>query len=162
LLHQDTADSLPADITDFLDGTGLASKIGETVQLTAVDDAGWPRMTLLSAGEVVAPHSRELRFLLRHDSRTARALTSNGHCQLILVIAQTLVKAYLTASQLGTVALNGREYRLFRATVVTVERDAVDYAGVTSGITYRLPCPEPVLRRWTTQVELLISGGLEP
>jgi hypothetical protein len=71
LLHQDTADSLPADVTDFLDGTGLASKIGETVQLTAVDDAGWPRMTLLSAGEVVAPHSRKW---------WPRTLESSGFC----------------------------------------------------------------------------------
>ena len=49
----DPADELPLEVLRYLDGAGLVSK-SQAVQLSTVDETGWPRASLLSAGDMLA------------------------------------------------------------------------------------------------------------
>lgn len=150
------APGLPQAVAELLDGSGLEDKVGLTIVLTAVDDAGWPRQALLSAGEVLGVSGGGVRLALYAGSRTSRALASSGRALLSVVVAGTVYKIGVEVTGAGTA--DGLAY--FAARVVAVDADRVGYARITSGITYDLPDPQPVLERWHRQIDQLCNDQL--
>src|SRR5438270_13173115 len=76
---------VPEAVRSLLGGARLEDAVGLTVLLLTVDEEGWPRIAMLSAGEVLATGPRSLRVALwPHSSSTANLLRS-PHATLALV-----------------------------------------------------------------------------
>jgi hypothetical protein len=142
---------LPPAVAALIDGAGLEGKIGVTIVLTAVDGDGWPRQALLSVGEVLSVSGGDVLLALYNGSRTTRALASSGRALLTVVAAGAAYKVCIEVAQAGSADGLAR----FAGRVVAVDEDRVGYARITSGITYELPDPQPVLQRWGRQIDQL-------
>jgi hypothetical protein len=142
---------LPRAVAALVDGAGLAGKIGPTIVLTAVDGDGWPRQALLSVGEVLSVSGKDVRLALYAGSRTTRALASSGRALLTVAAGEAMYKVCVEVARVGS----GDGLAFFAGRVVAVDGDKVGYARVTSGITYELPDPQPVLQRWARQIDQL-------
>lgn len=142
--------ALPAQVVEFLDGTRLEEKVGHTILLMAAEPDGWPRLALLSVGEVLAPSTTELRLALYPGSGTTKALTGSGKALLSLVLDQA---AYRIRAEVERVPAPGdSSLAFFRGRVVAVDGDRVGYATIVSGVAYELPDEGAVLERWRQQV----------
>lgn len=142
---------LPAVVAALVDGTGLAGKVGHTISLTAADADRWPRLALLSVGEVLSTTGSDLRLALYAGSRTTAALTESGRALLNVVLDGV---SYKVRAEVARVAGDG-PLALFDGRVVDVDEDRVGYAEITSGITYRLADADAVVERWSAQIERL-------
>lgn len=143
---------LPGPVAELVDGSDLGRKVGQTLVLTAVDRDGWPRQALLSVGEVLSMSGADVRFALYGGSRTTRALIASGKGLLTVVAGEASYKVYVTVRQVDP---SGGPLAYFAGSVVAVDEDRVGYAAITSGITYELPDPEPILERWARQIDEL-------
>lgn len=139
---------LPDALLRLLDGTGLARKIGTTLQLVVSDDREWPRIASLSVGELLASGPGELLLTIYSHSRTTAALAERGRGLLVVVDDGAIVKVELVASALDTT--DGRT--MFRCAVVGVERDEVPYARVKHGIEFELVDGTAATARWEQQL----------
>jgi hypothetical protein len=143
---------LPQAVAALFDGADLAAKVGHTISLIAVDDEGWPRLALLSVGEVVSATGKDLRLALYATSGTTAALTGSGRALLNVVLDGTSYRIRATVQRLSPDA--GR-LALFYGEITRVDEDRVGYAEIVSGITYRLADQAAVVKRWSEQVDLL-------
>ena len=151
---------LPDPVLRLLDGNGLADKVGETFLLLASESTMWPRVAMLSAGEVFAPSPAEIRLALYPDSGTTQALKASGKGLLHVVVAPAAYRIRIEITAVGPVAGpdgDGSSLAHLTGSVVAVDVDQVGYATITSGITYALPQQGDVVRRWEQQVERLRS-----
>ncbi|MGH8869820.1 MAG: hypothetical protein ACRDYU_17725 [Actinomycetes bacterium] len=139
----------------FLDGDGLADKVGPVLELVTLDEDGAPHPALLSVGEVVATGDRRLRLALWRDSTTTRNLAHRNRALLTLVLDGTFYGISVTAHLLGPVRVQELDLMVFDGEVQTVSRDDVGYAELTSGLTYRLVDEASVLPRWQQTVACL-------
>jgi hypothetical protein len=144
-------DTLPDDLFHALDGGSLDEKVGPAYLLVTSDEDGTPRPCMLSAGEVLAPDGRRLRFALWKGSRTCANLARGGRALFCHVAPRTVV--YVR----GPVrALEAPETNLdcFELEVDSVESD--DHAGmpVTTGITFAVERGDPaaVVEAWERQL----------
>jgi hypothetical protein len=145
------SNDVPAGVAALLDGTRLEHKVGTTV-LVAAADGGWPRIATLSVGEVLVADPRTVAFTMYRASRTAGAIAASGHALLLAVDDGAVVR--LRVDVRGVDAEDdGR--RTFVGNVVGVERDAVPYARVTSGIEYEVLDPAATVSRWRRQLDAL-------
>jgi len=142
---------LPPPVAALVDGTELAAKVGHTISLIAVDDEGWPRLALLSVGEVFSASGTDLRLALHSGSGTTAALTGSGKALLNVILGATSYRIRATVQRLSDT--EGLAY--FRGDIVRIHEDRVGYAEITSGITYRLDDPDTVVERWARQVNRL-------
>ena len=147
----EAAATLPVEMRDLLDGTDLEDKVGETFLLLTVGPNGFPRVALLSVGELYAPSADEVRLALWRNSTTTQSLTTQGRATL----------GYFSAGNVMYVALEARRVRdadglaLFTARVASVRRDEVEFAEILSGVRYRLRDPASVLPRWRRAIDAL-------
>ncbi len=148
-------DHMDSEIVELLDGTRLAEKVGQTFELMTVDGDGTPHAALLSAGEVLAVDDRSLRLALWSTSTTTGNLRRNGRGLLTLVSDRTFYAVSFGARPAADLAVDGKTLARFEAVVDVVHRDEVDYAEVTSGITFRLPEAEAVVNRWERTIAAL-------
>lgn len=143
---------LPAPVVGLVDGSDLAGKVGQTISLITTDSEGWPRLALLSVGEVLTTTGTDLRLALHAGSGTTAALTQSGRALLNTVLDATSYRIKGTFSRFGP---DDGPLAFFDGVVVSVDEDRAPYAELTSGITYRLYDEKGVVERWTAQVELL-------
>jgi hypothetical protein len=149
---------LPDGVADLLDGRDLRAHVGFTMQLVTVDEAGWPRVALLSVGEVVALDEAHLRLALWPGSHTTDNLARTGHGLLAFVHGGSSHTVRIETGR--TTDLGGPHVRAtFDAIVVEVRTDEVPYATLTGGITFDLPDPKPVIERWRATVDSLRTNG---
>ncbi|WP_084356979.1 hypothetical protein [Mycolicibacterium wolinskyi] len=153
--HSSTEPKLPQPVADLVNGSDLDHKLGHTLQLVTVDDAGWPRLSLLSVGEVLAGPGDDIRLALHTGSRTTAALTHSGKALITVVLGPTHYKIHLALTRMNPDGAGPLAF--FSGSVVHVDEDRVRYAELTSGITYRLNEPDDVLARWTRQIDDLRS-----
>jgi hypothetical protein len=143
-------------LLQLLDGAGLPGKVGETLLLIVSGGEDWPRVAILSVGEVLAPSTSRLVLGLHSSSRTTEALRRSGRALLVAVCDGTVYKVSLTARLWGDRVLHGVGNTFFRAEIDEVSMDEVGYAKVTSGVTYELLLGKAeVLARWQASVELM-------
>ena len=144
--------ALPDDVRALLDGEDLEARVGLTVELVTVDADGWPRVALLSAGEIVAIGAERLRLALWPASRSAANLERSGRALLALVWEGAAHRVGNEAARGPDIEVAGEARAAFDARVRSVARDEVPYARLRTGITFELPERAPVLARWAAMV----------
>jgi hypothetical protein len=118
----------------------------------AAGDDRWPRLALLSVGEVVSMSGVDLRLALYSESRTTAALTQSGRALLNVVLDGA---SYKIEAEVKRVPEADGSLAYFYGQVTAVDEDWVGYAKITSGVTYELVDGRPVLERWSKQVDRL-------
>jgi hypothetical protein len=151
--------TLPPPVAALVDGAGLGDKVGQTISILTVGDDGWPRLSLLSVGELLSTSGADIRLALHAHSGTTAALTASGRAMLHVVCDATVYKIRVLVHRLDPQPAPGSggdvELAFFAGDVCRVDEDRVAYAELTSGITYRLDDPAAVVERWTRQVDRL-------
>ena len=147
---------MPAGVHALLDGTRLEEAAGLTVLLLTVDEAGWPRLAMLSAGEVLATGPRTLRLALWPGSTTAANLARAGRATLALVHDGAGWYLRCEARPRPDLALpGGRRLAGFQLLVSDALEDVVPYAELTAGVSFRLADPQGTLSAWRETVAAL-------
>ena len=146
---------LDADVLALLDGTDLEARAGVTLELVTVDADGWPRVALLSVGEVLATGERSLALALWPGSRTTANLERRARALLAFVHDGAAHRVRLEARRGADLLLEGDARARFDAAVLSTTRDEVPYARLRSGITHELVDPAQALARWRATVAAL-------
>lgn len=148
-------DTLPGEVVAALDGTELESKIGPAYLLLTADPDGTPRPCMLSAGEILAPDERTLRFALWTGSRTSENLARGGRALFCYVAPGSVLYVRGTARPLGDPGEPG--LRGFELAVDSVEEDGHAGMPVTRGIEFALERGEPaeLVDAWYRQLGAL-------
>jgi hypothetical protein len=149
---------LPSGVLGLLDGHDLEAGVGLTIQLLTADESGWPRVALLSVGEVLALDDSVLRLALWPGSRTTANLTRTGRGTLAFVHDHASYAVQVEARRAADLAAPV-ERAVFYGRLAAVHRDEVPYAVLTTGITFDLPAPAPVLERWRATIDALRAAG---
>jgi hypothetical protein len=147
---------LPDNLQRLFAGTDLASGIGETFLLLTVGEDSWPHMAMLSVGELLTADPSRLRTALWLHSTATRNLTREGRG--LLAVVQDGAGYYLRCRATRGADLDlGQDGRLayFELTIEDVLEDAVNYAVLTSGLTFKLHDPDQVLARWQRTIDAL-------
>ena len=147
---------LPDKLQSLFAGDDLASGVGETFLLLTTGEDGWPHMAMLSVGELLLGDPSMLRAALWLHSTATRNLTREGRGVLALV--QDGAGYYLRCEASRGPDLDlGEDGRLayFELHIQDVLEDAVNYAVLTSGMTFRLNNPDQVLTRWQRTVDAM-------
>jgi hypothetical protein len=131
------------------DGSSLENKLHVAAVLATVDDAGWPHLAYLSAGEVLAHCTQRLSFALWPTSRSAANLRRVGHCVLHAVADGAVWETRLAARSRA----DANDLVVFDAEVIGVRRHSAPYAEVTALIGFRLNDSVSTLDRWRRQIE---------
>lgn len=156
-MARENDEQLDDNLLRLLDGVALADKVGLAVQLVTVGADATPHSSLLSVGEVLAVNPRRLGLALWASSTTTSNLRRHPSASLLVVVDGMYYDIELAATAYPAGEGMRPGLALFRADVRCVHRDTVSYADVTSGITYRLLEPAPVLERWALTVQALRS-----
>ncbi|TMC07094.1 MAG: hypothetical protein E6J41_16850 [Chloroflexi bacterium] len=155
-MSRTAGEALPAALQRLLDGTDLEGSAGLTVQLLTVDESGWPRVALLSAGEVLATGPRAIALALWPDGTSAANLGRSGRATLALVHAGAGWYVRCAALREADLGLDdGRALAAFALRVQEVLEDAVPYAELTGGIAFRLADPGRTLAAWRAASDAL-------
>jgi hypothetical protein len=148
--------NLPNDLAALLDGRDLQAGEGLTIQLLTVDEAGWPRVALLSVGEVLAVSDERLRLALWPASHTTANLARTGRGVLCLVHAGVFLTVLIHADR-GIDLVDPIRRAVFEARINEVRGDEVSYAVLTNGITFDLPERDVVVARWQGTIGALAN-----
>lgn len=157
-------DRLPPDVVDLFDGDNLADRLADHVgvayPLVTVDESGAPRVSMLSAGEVVAADHRTLRFALWPDTNTGANLAAGREALLCVVRPGSVLYLRGTGSRLVPPA--EAEVETFALTVTAVESDSHDGMPVAAPITFDVvqPSRAEVLAMWRKQVAAARASGI--
>lgn len=152
-------DTLPVSIRDALDGERLDDKVGPAYLLVTSDADGTPRPCMLSAGEVLAPDERSIRFALWSGSRTSDNLARGERALFCFVEPRTVL--YVRGPVRALSVAPATNLDCFELEVESVESD--DHAGmpVTSGISFAVERGDPadVVAAWRRQLSALRSAS---
>jgi len=146
---------LDADVVALLDGTDLPARAGLTLELITLGADGWPRVALLSVGEVLATGKDSLRLALWPGSRSTANLERSARALLAFVHDGAAHRVRLEARRAADLLVGTNARAVFDASVVSVARDEVPYARLRAGITHELVDPEDTLARWRATVAAL-------
>lgn len=146
--------TLPREVRDALDGEALERKIGPAYLLLTSDEDGTARPCMLSAGEVLAPDERTIRFALWRGSRTSANLARGGTALFCYVAPRTVLYVRGATRPLER---QGESLDCYELAVESVESDAHAGMPVTSGIVFAVEQGEPadVVEAWHGQLDLL-------
>lgn len=159
-MSRSAGSELPAALRERLDGERLEEKVGLTVLLLTIDVDGWPRVAMLSAGEVLAAGPRTVRLALWPGSSSTANLARDGRCTLAMVHAGS--GWYVRCAGIRGPDLKprrGRALAFFELTVGEVLEDAVAYARLLDGIRFELPDRQPVLEAWRQAVAAMRAAA---
>jgi hypothetical protein len=148
-------DKLPREVVDAFDGTSLREKIGPAYLLLTPDADGTPRPCMLSAGEILAPDDRHLRFGLWTGTHTSENLSRGVPVVFCYVAPGTVLYVRGTSRQLPPV--QGVRLARFEVEVGSVESDVHPGMPVTSTIWFepRDKGADEVAEDWQEQVDAL-------
>lgn len=148
---------LPGPLRDLLNGRDLGRKVGHTFLLLTVDETGWPRAAMLSAGEVLATAADEVMVALWPDSNSTANLSRTGEATLVAVVAPESYYIRLRAGRPSRIKAGTSEPVMFTCHVEEALSDVVPYAEVTEGIQFRLADGHEAatLERWHANIKAL-------
>lgn len=146
---------LDAGVVALLGGTDLQAHAGFTLELVTLDADGWPRVALLSLGEVLATGEGSLRLALWPGSRSTANLERSARALLAFVHDGAAHRVRLAPRRRADVLVDGDARAVFDAPVVSVTRDEVPYARLRGGITHELADPAHALERRRVTVAAL-------
>ncbi len=144
---------IPTSVSAFLNGEGLLSKT-QAVRIATTDADGWPRAMLLTAGEMLVLPDGSMRFAVFRESGTAANLLRDGRLMLSISLDGGVCEVRLHAKPCSRHVPDG-PLAYFTAEADSARMHAVDYADVTSGVTFAVHDPAAVLPRWQQQLAAL-------
>lgn len=147
-------DQLPQRVQELFDGEDLADDFGLAYELATVDDDGWPRVAMLSHGEILAVDPQRLRFALWTNTNTGKNLTS-GRPGLLSVVTPGFV-CYIGGHAKTLSRDDGMD--LFELEVEKVRTDQHKGLPVVSPITFTSEDEETsrqILDLWRKQVDTM-------
>jgi len=156
-----TGDRLPEPLVRILDGRAIADRVGFTIELLTIDDAGWPRVALLSVGEVLATDDRTLHLALWPATTSTSALAREGRGTLACVLPPTAYSIHVSARREADLRVGSMQHAHFRCTVEEVLSDTVGYAQLTSGVAFELKDADAVVARWTSTIDALRGAAAD-
>lgn len=152
-VSQIVGDRLPDRIRSTFAGERLEEKIGPAFLLVTMDEDGTPRPCMLSAGEILAPDDRRLRFALWPGTTTGKNLARGQRALFCYVVPGSVFYVKGPARKLS----DGPTTRLecFELSVETVESDMHAGMPVDSPITFRVEKDDPasVAASWERQID---------
>ncbi|HEX5405181.1 MAG TPA: hypothetical protein VFX16_23110 [Pseudonocardiaceae bacterium] len=151
-------DRMSADLARHFDGMDLDSKVGVAYPLVTVDEAGTPRFSMLSAGELLATGDRSIRIAMWPHTNTGANLAA-GRPALLCVVEPGSVR-YVRGSAVRLVAPPEAGVECFELTVTAVESDSHDGMPVATPITFTTVTPSraEVLSGWAEVLAALKSA----
>jgi len=152
----DGDDLLPGELIRALDDATLGDAEQPAFLLLTGDEDGAPRMSMVSAGELLVRDARTLRVALWRGTRSAANLARGGTVLLGAVSPGSVI--YVRARPDRLVVAEPAEVECFELTVTEVRADAHAGMPVTSGIRFRTDAPEQAAAGWRRQRELLASA----
>ncbi len=146
--------NIPEALLNLLNGKDIESKLGIVFRLSTVDEQGWAHAALLSVGEILVINPNRMRIILWPTSSTAKNMERSKRATLEAIADDGMYEIRLNLNKLADTTT---EYNLsiFEGEVHQVRFHKVQYARVTSGITYELLDPQKVVDRWKIQIETL-------
>lgn len=152
---------LPGPLRDLLNGHDLGSKVGHAFLLLTVDETGWPRAAMLSAGEVLATAPDEIMVALWPDSNSTANLSRAGEATLVAVVAPESYYIRLSAGRPRRIKAGTLEPVMFTCHVEEAMSDVVPYAKVREGIQFQLADGHeaPTVKRWHATINAMRALG---
>lgn len=149
-------DRLPPDLVARFAGENLETLVGVAYPLVTVDDAGTPRLNMVSAGELLAVSDRALRIVLWPRTRTGANLAAGREALLCVVEPGSVRYVRGTATRLESPG----ELECFELTVTAVESDSHDGMPVATPITFTVvrPSRQEMLAAWRAQLATLANA----
>ena len=148
-----TPSDIPEAVLAFFNGKDLLSKT-QAVRISTTDADGWPRASLLTAGEILFLPDRSARFAVFRESGTANNLKRDGRLMMSMAqdrgILEIRLRAVLCRDQNSEAPLD-----YFAAEILGARLHVADYADVTSGVTFAVYDASAVLPRWEQQIAAL-------
>lgn len=153
------ADVLPPELLRALDDERLDATDHSAYLLVTTDPGGEPRISMLSAGEVIACDEQSLRVALWQGTRTAANLARGGTALFGMVVPGRVVYVRTEPSRL--LVPEAADLECFELTVTGVKSDMHAGMPVTSGITFRVEERDraATVAAWQRQRELLTRAG---
>jgi hypothetical protein len=151
-------DRLPDHFVRALDDDVLDHPDQSAFLLVTSDDDGAPRVSMVSAGELLVHGTRTLRLALWPGTHTARNLARGGAVLLGAVSPDSVT--YVLAEPVRLALPDPVGLECFELTVTEVRADVHVGMPVTSGITFRAEEPERVtaVETWRRQRALLAEA----
>jgi len=143
---------VPRDVRSLFEEADLEARFGLAYELVTVDEDGWPRIAMLSHGEIeTTPDS--VRFVLWLGSTTGENLAA-GRPALLSVVSDGFV-CYLLGRALPLRSTS--EYSCFEMSVERVRMDAHEGFPVRSPITFGIEGRNrnDAVSEWRRQLEAL-------
>jgi hypothetical protein len=152
-------EALSPALFERLSGRDLEARVGLTIVLASVDDAGFPHLALLSYGEVLAVSPRELRVIIWRTGSTARHLRERGGACLALVEPERVIYVKARARHLGPALEGATPLDGFTLDIVQVLADEEAGTEMTSAATYRYTDrgAEQLVAGWQRQLAALAA-----
>jgi hypothetical protein len=149
-------DLLPDELIRALDDAALADAEQPAFLLVTGDEDGAPRISMVSAGELLVQDERTLRVALWHGTRSAGNLARGGTALLGGVSPGSVI--YVRAKPERLVVPEPADLECFELAVTEVRADVHAGMPVTSGITFRTDEPEQAATDWRRQRQLLANA----
>jgi flavin reductase (DIM6/NTAB) family NADH-FMN oxidoreductase RutF len=149
-------DLLPYELIRALDDARLTDAEQPAFLLVTGDEDGAPRISMVSAGELLALDERTLRVALWRGTRSAANLARGGTVLFGAVSPGSVI--YVRAKPDPLVVPEPAELECFELTVTEVRADVHAGMPVTSGITFRTDEPEQAATDWRRQRQLLANA----
>ncbi len=152
-----SASELPDELYRLLDGTNLADKRHEAMQLLTVSEDGWPHAAMISVGELVAINRSSLRLGLWVNTTTAHNLIRTGKAMLVAVYNGKAFYVRLAAQLLPMLQEARHARERFAAEVADCRTDIAKYADIRSGVRIELKDAPSVIERWEETIRDLLK-----
>jgi hypothetical protein len=149
---------LPESVLAILGGSRIEEAVGRTFQVLTTDENGWPSLSLLSVGEIVAVSPTVVRLALWPGSTTTANLTRSGMATVVLLAGGVVHYIRLRATRGGDAAVESTTFAYFEGRVEGVFVDQVPYARVVGWITFDLLKPDAVIASWRATIRALLSA----
>jgi hypothetical protein len=138
------------------DAVGHAQGALESHVLATADDDGWPRLTHLSDGEVLAMPDGSVRLCAWASSRTAGNLRRDGRATLTVAADGAAWEVRMRCRELPAPP-GAPDLAYFAAEAESAEEHRAKYAVVERGTSFRLHDPAEAVARWSAQHAALRS-----
>ena len=138
------------------DAAGHAQGALESHVLATADDDGWPRLTHLSDGEVLAMPDGSVRLCAWASSRTAGNLRRDGRATLTVAADGAAWEVRMRCRELPAPP-GAPDLAYFAAEAESAEEHRAKYATVERGTSFRLHDPSEAEARWSAQHAALRS-----
>jgi hypothetical protein len=151
-------DRLPPDVARLFAGDDLAEQVGIAYPLVTVDEPGTPRLSMLSAGELLTVGDQAIRIAMWPRTNTGVNLAA-GRPALLCVVRPGSVH-YVRGTGVRLEPPPAADVECFELTVTSVEVDSHDGMPVATPITFDTvrPSRAEVLDMWQAQLTAVAAA----